>query len=112
MLLRRFQYSLLAPALLWTTHALAAPDASRAEKLAQSSNCFKCHAIDRKKESTAWREIAGKYRTKANAVEQLTHHVTSGEKVKFDDGHEEQHKVVKTKDPEQIRNLVDWILSL
>jgi cytochrome c len=91
---------------------LAAPDASRAEKLAQSSNCFKCHAIDRKKESTAWREIAGKYRTKANAVEQLTHHVTSGEKVKFDDGHEEQHKVVKTKDPEQIRNLVDWILSL
>jgi cytochrome c len=90
----------------------ASPDPVAAEKLAQSSNCFKCHLIDQKKESTPWREIAGKYRGKPNAVEQLTQHVTLGRKVKFDDGHEENHKKVKSKDPDQIRNLVDWILSL
>lgn len=96
----------------FVTPTAAAVDAVAAESLAKQSNCFKCHLIDRKKESTPYREIASKYRGKPDAVEQLTHHVTSGEKVKFDDGHEENHKIVKSKDPDQIRNLVDWILSL
>ncbi len=107
----RHGWLLLLLALLQAPTA-AAVDPAAAENLATKSNCFKCHLIDRKKESTAWREIAGKYRGKPDAVEQLTHHVTSGETVKFDDGHEEKHKIVKSKDPEQIRNLVDWILSL
>jgi len=92
--------------------AAADVDAVAAEKLAKQSNCFKCHLIDRKKESTPWREVAAKYRGKPDAVDKLTYHVTSGEKVKFDDGHEEEHKIVKSKDPVQIRNLVEWILSL
>ena len=91
---------------------VAAADADAALNLAKKSNCFKCHAIDRKKESTPWREIAGKYRGKPDAVEKLIFHVTSGEKVKFPDGHQEEHKIVKSKDPSEIRNLVDWILSL
>ena len=90
----------------------AAVDPVAAEKLAKQSNCFKCHLIDRKKESTSWRDVASKYRGKPDAVEKLTQHITSGEKVKFDDGHEENHKIVKSKDPDQIRNLIDWILSL
>jgi cytochrome c len=32
--------------------------------------------------------------------------------VKFEDGHEEEHKIVKSTDPKEIKNLVDWILSL
>jgi len=93
--------------------ALAAdPDPVSAESLAKQSNCFKCHLIDRKKESTPWREIAAKYRGQPDAEEKLIHHITSGEKVKFDDGHEEKHKIVKSNDPAQIKNLVDWILSL
>jgi len=39
-------------------------------------------------------------------------HVTSGEMVKFDDGHKEEHKKVKTQDLEQTKNLITWILSL
>jgi len=39
-------------------------------------------------------------------------HLTSYPKVKFLDGHEEGHPAVKTKDQDQIKNLVDWILSL
>jgi cytochrome c len=32
--------------------------------------------------------------------------------VKFEDGKEEEHKVLKTKDKAAIKNLTDWILSL
>lgn len=87
-------------------------DQARAESLAKQSNCFKCHLIDKKKESTSWHDIAVKYRSKPEAHDKLTFHLTSGEKVKFDDGHEENHKIVKSTDPVEIKNLIDWILSL
>ena len=104
---RMFSVVLLAAA----TQAHAA-DAAGAERLAKQSNCFKCHMIDQKKESTSWHDIAVKYRGKPDAEEKLIFHITSGEKVKFDDGHEENHKIVKSKDPVEIKNLVAWILSL
>lgn len=87
-------------------------DATRAQDLAKDSGCFKCHAVDKKKDGPAFRDTAAKYRGEADAEAKLTHHVTSGEKVKFDDGHEEEHKKVKTKDPNETRNLVQWILDL
>ena len=89
-----------------------AVDPGRAESLAKQSNCFKCHMVDQKKESTSWHDIAVKYRGKPDAEEKLIFHITSGEKVKFDDGHEENHKIVKSKDPVEIKNLVAWILTL
>ena len=49
---------------------------------------------------------------KPDAESRLITHITSGEKAKFPDGHEEEHAIVKSKDPDQIKNLVDWILSL
>jgi len=89
-----------------------AADEEAARGLARQSNCFKCHAVDKKKEAMPWREVAAKYKGKADAEAKLIHHITSGEKVKFEDGHEEEHKIVASKDPAQIKNLVDWILSL
>ena len=59
--------------------------------------------------------MAEKYRGKDTAEARLIEHITSGEKAKFPDGHEEEHKIVQTlppKDMDQIKNLVDWILSL
>ena len=38
-------------------------------------------------------------------------HLTPGEMAKFPDGHEEEHKIIKAKDPADIKNLADWILS-
>jgi cytochrome c len=91
--------------------ALAAND-SAARDLADDSGCFKCHGVDKKKDGPALRDAAAKYRGSPDAEEKLTFHVTSGEKVKFPDGHEEHHKKVKSKDDGEIRNLVRWILSL
>ena len=91
--------------------ASAAVDADAAQRLARQSNCFKCHAVDKKKEGPAYHDVAAKYKGKPEAHNRLFEHITSGEKAKFDDGHEEEHAIVKTKDKAQIDNLVDWILS-
>ena len=89
----------------------AAVDAAAAQQLARQSNCLKCHAVDRKKEGPAYKDVAAKYKGKADARERITFHITSGEKVKFEDGHEEDHAIVKTKEKDKIYNLVDWILA-
>jgi cytochrome c len=89
-----------------------AADEEAARALARQSNCFKCHAVDKKKDGPAWKDVAAKYAGKADAQARLVKHITTGEKAKFPDGHEEDHAIVKTKDEAQIKNLVDWILSL
>jgi len=103
---------LLAAGLVSTA---GAADENAARTLARQSNCFKCHAVDKKKDGPAWKEVAAKYREKgdpAKAQERLVTHITSGEKAKFEDGHEEDHPIVKSKDKNEIKNLIDWILSL
>ena len=94
--------------------AVQAMDADAAKTLAKQNNCFKCHAIDKEKDGPAYHKVAEKYKGKASAEAKLIEHITSGEKAKFADGHEEEHKIVKTsppKDMEQIKNLVQWILA-
>jgi cytochrome c len=92
--------------------AANAADETAARGLARQSNCFKCHSVEKKKDGPAWRDVAAKYRGNPDAEAKLIKHVTSGEKAKFEDGHEEDHPIVKSKDPQEVKNLVDWILSL
>jgi len=92
-----------------------AADVEAAKALARQNNCFKCHAVEKEKDGPAWKKVAEKYKDKPDAAERLVQHLTTGEKAKFPDGHEEEHKIIQTsppKDMAQIRNLVDWILSL
>jgi len=89
-------------------------DEEAAKALAKQNNCFKCHAVDKEKDGPAYKKVAEKYKGKANAEARLVEHITSGEKAKFPDGHEEEHKIVKTsppKDMAQIKNLIQWILA-
>jgi cytochrome c len=91
-----------------------AVDVEAAKALARQNKCLQCHAIDKQKDGPAYKEVAVKYRGKKDAEERLIYHITSGEKAKFEDGHEEEHKIVKTsppKDMDQIRNLVQWVLA-
>jgi cytochrome c len=106
--------SLAGAALLMFVTAANAVDVDAAKALAKQNNCFKCHAVDKEKDGPAYKKVAEKYKGKANAEARLVEHITSGEKAKFPDGHEEEHKIVKTsppKDMEQVKNLVQWILS-
>lgn len=101
-------------ALLMTSSLARAADEEAAKALARQNNCFKCHSVDKDKDGPAYKKVAEKFKGKPDAEARLIQHVTSGEKAKFPDGHEEEHKIVKTsppKDMAQIKNLVDWILS-
>lgn len=85
-------------------------DADAAQALLKRSDCGKCHAVDKKKEGPAYKETAAKLKGKAGAEDEVYKHLTTAPKVKVD-GKEEEHKMVKSKDEAEIRNLVRWILS-
>ncbi len=91
--------------------ALAAVDADAAQALAKKSECLKCHSVDKDKKGPAYKKIAAKYKGKADAEDKVVKAITTGPKVKFADGSEEEHKVVETKDAGAIKNLANWILA-
>lgn len=101
-----------AATLLCSPLASAAPDAAAAQALAKKEGCLKCHAVDKKKEGASLKEISAKYKGKADAQATLLRHMTAGDKVKFADGTEEEHKIIKTQDKAELSNLIAWILSL
>lgn len=86
-------------------------DADAANKLARRNDCFKCHAIDKTKKGPSYKKIAAKYKGKADGEEKAIKNMTTGPKVKLEDGTEEDHKVIDTKDAKELQNLAQWILS-
>ena len=100
-----------ASALLVAGPAVAAPDADAAQALAKKSGCLKCHAIDKSKKGPSFQKTAAKWKGKADAEAKLYDNVTKAPKVKFEDGTEEEHKILNTKDVAAQKNLADWILS-
>ena len=107
--------AVLAAAALAVLSAWAPPsdaaDGVAARKLARKESCLRCHAVDKKKEGPSYQAVAYKYKGQADATDKLVQHITADNKVKLSDGHEEFHKITKTKDLEQVRNLIVWILS-
>ncbi len=82
--------------------ALAGAGAANAqEALAKSSGCLNCHAVDTKKTGPAFKDIAAKYKGKADAeamlVDKLTKHAG--------------HPAVKAS-PDDIKSLVKWVLAM
>ncbi len=99
----------LATAFLTTAHA--GIDENAAKALAKKNDCFKCHAVDKTKKGPSYKKVALKYKGKADAEAALIKNITTGPKVKLEDGTEENHKIIDTQDQGAIKNLVAWILS-
>ena len=93
------------------TPAAAAIDAEAAQALAKKNDCFKCHAIDKEKKGPSYKKIAAKYKGKPDGEDKAIKNMTVASKVKLDDGTEDDHKVINTKDMAAIKNLAAWILS-
>ena len=89
---------------------VARADDAAVESLMKKSNCFKCHAVDKKKDGPAFKETAAKYKGKADAEAKLYTHLTTNPTVKID-GKEEEHDSLKTKDDAQIREVIRWVLA-
>lgn len=110
----RVPFFAVAVAAVAFSSAALAVDVDAAKALAKQNNCFKCHSVEKEKDGPPYKKVAEKYKGKANGEARLIEHITSGEKAKFPDGHEEEHKIVKTsppKDMEQVKNLVQWVLA-
>ena len=93
------------------TSAHAAVDAAAAEELMEANKCFKCHAVAKNGKGPSLKKIAAKYKGKPEGEEKAINNMTSGNKVKLDDGTEEEHKIIKTRDPAKLKNVAQWILS-
>ena len=98
-------------ALVGLAPAHAAPDAAAAQDLMKSNKCTKCHATDKDKSGPSLKKIAAKYKGKPEGEDAVIKSITTGPKVKLDDGSQEEHTIIKTKDPAQLKNLAQWILS-
>jgi cytochrome c len=111
-LVRTLMLAASAVAVLLASPVQAA-DEEAAKALAKKNDCFKCHAIDKTKKGPAYKKIAAKYKGKeAEGEQKMIKNITTGPKVKLEDGSEEDHKIIDTKDQAEIKNLVQWILSL
>ena len=91
--------------------AQAAVDEDAAQALAKKNDCFKCHAVDKTKKGPAYKKVAEKYRGKPDGEDKCIKNITTGPKVKLEDGTEEEHKIIDTKDQKEMKNLCGWILS-
>ena len=100
-----------AGAVMSAAPVAAAVDADAAQALAKKSGCMKCHAVDKSKKGPSFQKTAAKFKGKADGEAKVTDVITKGPKVKAEDGTEEEHKVVDSKDPKEIKNLVQWILA-
>ncbi len=106
----RCALSAAAVAVSFGTSALAV-DEDAAKALAKKSDCTKCHAVEKSKKGPSFQKVAAKWKGKPDAESKLIDNITKAPKVKLDDGTIEEHKVVDSKDPKEIKNLVQWILS-
>lgn len=98
-------------AIAFSAASFAAVNADAATALAKKSGCLKCHATDKDKSGPAFQKIAAKWKGKADAEAKLMDSLTKGPKVKLKDGTEEEHKAIDTKDANEIKNVIGWVLS-
>ena len=80
------------------------------KSLMKKNNCFKCHAENKAKDGPSYKEIAEKNRGKPDIEAKFYKRLTTFEKVEIK-GKQEDHEPLKTKDENEIRAIVRWILS-
>ncbi len=81
------------------------------ETVFKENDCHKCHHATRSKKGPSLQKIAAKYREKKLDEKEAIKHMTAGKKVKLDDGTEEDHKVIDTKDVKVQTAVAKWMLS-
>ncbi|NDP38534.1 MAG: c-type cytochrome [Rhodoferax sp.] len=91
--------------------AHAAVDEDAAKALFKKNDCTKCHSVDKTKKGPSLKKIAADLKGKPDAQATVIKNMTTGPKVKLQDGTEQEHKVIDAKDDKELKNLADWILA-
>lgn len=109
-----------AAAIAFAIAAAVAPSSGRAANFDEAAakatfkrnDCGKCHAPDRDKKGPALKKVAKELNAKPDGVDRALKNITTNPKVKLlDSGKEEEHKAIDTKDMNEIKNLIAWVLS-
>jgi cytochrome c len=109
--MNKLQMTLIAfTSLALTSSAAFALDDAAREALMKDSKCFKCHAVEKKKDGPSFKETAAKYKGKADGEKKVYDQITTGPKVKID-GNEEPHAKIKSTNEADIKAVVAWVLA-
>ena len=103
--------SLLAAAVGLSLSATAFAAEIDAEAVFKENDCHKCHHATKAKKGPALAKIAAKYKEKKLDEKEAIKHMTAGKKVKLDDGTEEDHKVIDTKEVQVQMAVAKWMLN-
>jgi len=79
----------------------AAGAATASPELAKKNGCTNCHEVDKKKVGPAFKDIAAKYKGKADAADKIAGELKAGK----------GHPAVKASD-DDIKALVKWVLAM
>jgi cytochrome c len=101
--------SIVAAAALVAGNAQAALDNAAAEALMKKDGCAVCHSVDKKIVGPSYQEVAAKYKGDAGAAAKLIKKVKDGGSGVW--GPVPMPPNATTSDAD-IKNLVDWILTL
>jgi cytochrome c len=82
-----------------------------AEEVFKENDCHKCHHPTQAKKGPALAKIAAKYKDKKLDEKEAIKHMTAGQKVKLDDGTQEDHKIIDTKDIKVQSAVAKWMLN-
>lgn len=107
-LARTLMIALASSGLALSLPAAAQVDEDAAKLLFKQNECGKCHNPEKAKKGPSLKKIA---KDNKGDEKKLVQHLTVSKKVKLDDGTEEDHKVVESKDQKAVSNLAKWILS-
>ena len=108
---RSLMIAFASAGLVMSVPAAAQVDEDAAKLLFKQNECGKCHNPEKNKKGPSLKKTAKEYKGKATAEQDIIKHLTTAKKVKLDDGSEEDHKIVDTKDQKALSNLAKWILS-
>jgi cytochrome c len=106
-----FGMAAAAVALSVSVPAFAAMSPADVEPYMKKAGCFKCHALDKTKKGPSYKKIADKYKGKPDGEAKVIKNITTSPKVKLEDGTEEDHKEVDTKDQGDLKAIANWILN-
>lgn len=81
------------------------------EAVFKENDCHKCHNPTKAKKGPSLAKIAAKYKDKKFDEKEAIKHMTAGKKVKLDDGTEEEHKIIDTKDVKVQTAVAKWMLD-
>ncbi len=91
--------------------AFAAMSDADVEPYLKKQGCFKCHAMDKTKKGPSYKKIAEKMKAKPDGEAKIIKNLTTSPMVKLEDGTEEEHKEVETKDQADLKAIAKWIMA-